>query len=361
MKMFNCDYLEGAHEKILEKLVETNLEQTPGYGEDPHCRRAADIIRKAVGDEEAYVRFLVGGTQTNTTILSFLLRAHEGVISADTGHIAVHESGAIEAQGHKVITLKNENGKLKADDIRDYVKAYWADETFEHMVKPKAVYISFPTESGTLYSKAELKAIRKVCKKYDMYLFIDGARLGYGLMSPECDVKLKDIYELCDVFYIGGTKQGALFGEAVIFNSAVSHQDFGYYVKQKGGLLAKGRLLGIQFETLLEPDEAGSCLYLELAKKADMLALKLRSDLCEAGFAAYADSPTNQQFFIFPNKLIKKLSKKYSFSTWAPLPEDKTAVRICTSWATKAEDVEELIKDIKKELGKGLRVVSKGT
>lgn len=352
MKMFNCDYLEGAHERILERLSETNLEQTPGYGEDPHCAAAAALIRKAVGDEKAYVRFLVGGTQTNATILSYLLRAHEGVISADTGHIAVHESGAIEAKGHKVITLKNVDGKLRAEDIKDYVSAYWADDTFEHMVKPKAVYISFSTESGTLYTREELKAIRKVCRKYDMYLFIDGARLGYGLMSPACDVSLKDIYALSDVFYIGGTKQGALFGEAVVFNSSISHDDFGYYIKQNGGLLAKGRLLGIQFETLLEQDEDGDCLYFKLARQADLLALKLKKELSEAGFACYADSFTNQQFFVFPDKLLNKLSRKYSFSTWARLPEEKTAVRICTSWATRAEDINMLLDDVRKAAAK---------
>ena len=348
MTMFNCDYLEGAHESILKKMMDSNMEQTVGYGEDPHCKAAAGIIRDMVGDERAYVQFLVGGTQTNMTILSYLLRPHEGVISADTGHIAVHESGAIEAQGHKVITLKNHDGKLRADEIKAYVKAYWADDTFEHMVKPKAVYISYATETGTLYSKDELKAISKVCRKYDMYLFLDGARLGYGLMSPASDMDIKDIYELTDVFYIGGTKQGALFGEAVVFNSRVDHKDFRYYIKQKGGMLAKGRLLGIQFEALLEKDEMGRQLYFELATHADMLAMRLKQGISELGFELYCDSPTNQQFFIFPNKLLKKLSKKYTFSVQAPVGEDKTAVRICTSWATEEEAVEKLIADIEK-------------
>ena len=348
MMMFNCDYLEGAHEKILKKLLDTNFEQTPGYGEDPHCEAAARMIRDMVGDEAAYVQFLVGGTQANMTILSYLLRPHEGVISADTGHIAVHESGAIEAQGHKVITLSGKNGKLCADDIKAFVKAYWADDTTEHMVKPRAVYVSYSTETGSIYSKEELKAIRKVCDKYDMRLFLHGARLGYGLMSPEADLTIKDIYELTDVFYIGGTKQGALFGEAVVFNSSISHKDFRYYIKQKGGMLAKGRLLGIQFEALLEPDEDGSCLYFELAKRADMLALRIKDRLCELGFQPCGDSPTNQQFFILPNKLIKKLSKKYSFSINAPVDKDRTSVRICTSWATTDEAVDTLLKDMEK-------------
>ena len=352
MKMFSNDYLEGAHERIIERLAATNLEQTPGYGEDVHCERARELIRELCGDSEAYVKFLVGGTQTNMTVLSYLLRPHEGVISADTGHIAVRESGAIEAQGHKVITLPNHNGKLSAADLKEYLCTYWADETAEHMVKPGAVYVSFSTESGSLYTKDELKAIRKICRKYDMYLYLDGARLGYGLKSPECDLSLKDIYELTDVFYIGGTKQGALFGEAVVFNSSVSHKDFGYYIKQKGGLLAKGRLLGIQFETLFEKDELGDCLYFDLSAHADMLALRLRRELLEDGFSAYGESPTNQQFFVFPNKLLKKLSKKYTFSTWAPVDKDRTAVRICISWATKDEDVEKLLKDIRKAVEK---------
>ena len=352
MRMFNCDYLEGAHEEILKRMAETNYEQTVGYGEDGHCRAAAELIKELVGDKDAYVQFLVGGTQTNMTILSYLLRPHEGVISADTGHIAVHESGAIEAQGHKVITLKGEDGKLRAADIKAFVKAYWADETADHMVKPRAVYISYATETGSLYTKEELKEIRKICRKYDMYLFLDGARLGYGLMSAKSDLSIKDIYELTDVFYIGGTKQGALFGEAVVFNSSVCHKEFRYYIKQKGGMLAKGRLLGIQFEALLEKDEEGDCLYFKLARQADELAMKLKEGIRSLGFELYSDSYTNQQFFILPNKLIKKLSKKYSFSTWASMEDGQTAVRICTSWATKEEAVEELLRDMRKAAAK---------
>ena len=352
MRMFNCDYLEGAHEKILERMAETNYEQTVGYGEDGHCSAAAELIKEMVGDKDAYVQFLVGGTQTNMTILSYLLRPHEGVISADTGHIAVHESGAIEAQGHKVITLKSEDGKLSAKDIKAFVKTYWANETADHMVKPRAVYISYATETGSLYTKEELRDIRKVCKKYDMYLFLDGARLGYGLMSEKSDLTIRDIYELTDVFYIGGTKQGALFGEAVVFNSGICHKEFRYYIKQKGGMLAKGRLLGIQFETLLEKDVHGDCLYFRLARHADELAMKLKKGISELGFELYSDSYTNQQFFILPDKLIKKLSRKYSFSTWAPMGDGRTAVRICTSWATKEEAVDALIEDMAKAASK---------
>ncbi len=348
MRMFNCDYLEGAHESILKALAKTNLDQYPGYGEDVHCENARAYIRDLVGDEDAYVKFLVGGTQTNTIILSYLLRPHEGAVSADTGHIAVHESGAIEAQGHKVITLPNKDGKLDAGDLKAYMKEYLADETREHMVKPKAVYISFSTETGSIYSKEELKAIRKVCKKYGLYLFIDGARLGYGLMSEKCDLTVKDIYSLSDVFYFGGTKQGALFGEAVVFNSKLGHEDFPYYIKQKGGLLAKGWLLGIQFEKLLEKREDGSCLYFELADHADKLAMRINRYLKEEGLESYGESYTNQQFFIFHNKLLKKLSKKYSFSSTAAVDGEHTAVRICTSWATAEEDVEKLLADITK-------------
>ena len=342
---FESDYLEGAHEKILARLAETNLEQTVGYGEDAHCARAGALIAEAVGDPDAYVQFLVGGTQTNLIVLSALLRPWEGVLCADTGHINCHETGAIEAAGHKVLALPGTNGKITAAQVEAAVRTYEADPTQEHIVKPAAVYISFPTELGSLYSKAELFELHEICRAAGIPLFIDGARLGYGLAAEGCDVTLEDIYRLSDVFYIGGTKVGALFGEAVVFHPETPHAGFRNLMKQRGGMLAKGRLLGIQFEVLFEGGK--DRLYDRIAAHADRLALKLRDGLLALGVPFSAESPTNQQFPILRNEILDVLSKKYGIQLMGPRGETETPVRFCTSWATKEEHVDALLADMK--------------
>ena len=342
MIRFNCDYSEGAHPKILERLQQTNLEQTAGYGEDPYCQKARALILELCQAPQAHVHFLVGGTQANLTVIAAALRPHQGVLAADTGHINIHESGAIEATGHKVIPLPNGDGKVTAQQVEDFCKAYWADATFEHMVQPKMVYISNPTEVGTIYSSKELQALRAVCDRYGLYLFLDGARLGYGLASPENDLDLPQLARLCDAFYIGGTKQGALFGEAVILTNPALQEDFRYLIKQRGGMLAKGRLLGLQFLTLLEDG-----LYGQLSSHAVGLALEIRKAFQEKGYPFLVPSPTNQQFPILPKAALEKLRENYEFSPWAPVDEDHEAVRFCTSWATKEEDVRQLVADIR--------------
>lgn len=336
--LFECDYGEGAHPKILERMTETNMEQTPGYGEDEHCRNAAAKIRALCENENAEVHFLVGGTQTNMTVISSILRPYQGVIAADTGHVSVHETGAIESTGHKVISVPGKDGKITAEQIRAVCEEHWADSSHEHIVQPGMVYISFPTEVGTLYSEKELLRISSVCREFRLPLFIDGARLGYGLASEKNDITLPRLASLCDVFYIGGTKVGALFGEAVVFTNTSLTRDFRYMIKQKGGMLAKGRLLGIQFETLLEDN-----LYFELAAHADRLAMKLRSALAEKGYPFMVESWTNQQFPILPLEKLEQLSGRFGFSFWGKTDETHAAVRFCTSWATKEEHVDALI------------------
>ena len=306
---FNCDYGEGAHPRILARLQETNLVQTPGYGEDEYCREAADIIRNLCERDDLDVHFLMGGTQANLTVLSAALRPWQGVVSTDAGHIAVHETGSIEACGHKVLCIPHENGKLRAEAVAELCRAHYADASFEHMVQPGAVYVSSPSELGTIYSRAELTALRKVCDEYGLLLFLDGARLGYGLASPENDLTLPFLAETADVFYIGGTKQGALFGEAVVIRNEALKRDFRYQIKQRGGMLAKGRLLGIQFAELLRDG-----LYFELSRHAVALAMKIKSALTEAGYAFYIDSPTNQQFPIFSDEQLARLGEDYAFS-----------------------------------------------
>lgn len=335
MLHFDCDYMEGAHPLILRRLLETNLEQTPGYGNDPHTARARELVLQACGLEDGEVRLLVGGTQTNSTIIDIFLRRHEGVLAAETGHICVHEAGAVEAWGHKVLTLPSRDGKVSAEDVRAYIQAFYKDETFEHMVAPGMLYISFPTETGTIYTRDELEALSEVCRGAGIPLFIDGARLGYGLAASN-DLTIKDIAQLCDVFYIGGTKVGALFGEAVVFSKPRPH--LLSLVKQHGALLAKGRILGIQFETLFEDG-----LYFRISEEAVRLAMKLRRGFLEAGCRLFADSPTNQQFFVFDNSLVDRLSKEASFECWGPRGETQTPVRFVTSWATREEDVDRLV------------------
>jgi threonine aldolase len=341
MIRFNCDYLEGAHPRIIEKMVETNMVQTPGYGEDEFCERAREVIKEKCGVPDAYVQFLVGGTQTNLTVIASILRPYQGVLAAHTGHIAVHETGAIESTGHKVLTLPSEDGKITAAQVQEAYDLHWADESHEHIVQPGMVYISHPTENGTLYTKDELKALYETCQKLGLPLFLDGARLGYGLMSEGTDVTWKDIAEFTDVFYIGGTKVGALFGEAVVITNLAIAKDFRYMIKQRGGMLAKGRLLGIQFLTLLEDG-----LYEEIAEKAVKQALRLKEAFLEKGYPLFYNSYTNQQFPIMPKQHLEQLKEKYSFEMWAPLDDEYSAVRFCTSWATKDENVDALIADL---------------
>ncbi len=339
MIRFESDYLEGALPEIMEALVRTNLEQTPGYGEDAHCENAARLIREKCAAPEAAVHFLVGGTQANLTVIAAALRPHQAVMAADTGHIAVHETGSIEATGHKVITLPSPDGKIRAEQIRERVEAHWADATHEHQPQPAMVYISQPTENGTVYSLAELEKISAVCREKGLILFVDGARLGAALACS--DVTLAGLARLTDVFYIGGTKLGALFGEAVVITNPALGRDFRYVIKQRGGMFAKGRLLGVMFETLMSDG-----LYERTGAREVSLAMKLRAAFAEKGWPLMYDSPTNQQFPIVPDAALEKLAEKYSFSDWARTDEAHRAVRFCTSWATRPEDVDELTADI---------------
>ena len=341
MIYFNCDYTEGCHQKILDRLVETNMMQTVGYSEDEICDSARRKIRAACGREDIDVHFLVGGTQANATVIASILRPHQGVVSACTGHINVHETGAIEATGHKVLPLPSEDGKITAAQVREVYDAHWNDETHEHIVQPGMVYISHPTENGTLYSKDELKALYETCAELELPLFLDGARMGYGIMSASATLTLEDIANYTDVFYIGGTKVGALFGEAVVITKPALKKDFRYLIKQHGGMLAKGRLLGIQFDVLFTDG-----LYFEIAKYADDLALQLKEAFVKKGYALRYDSYTNQQFPILPNEHVEKLKEKYVFSFWEKVDDAHSAVRFYTSWATTAENVEELIRDV---------------
>lgn len=338
MYQFQCDYNEGAHQRIMERLVETNFEQTVGYGEDEYCAQARQTIKSVLRREDVDVHFLVGGTQTNATVISSVLRPHQGVLCADTGHINVHETGAIEHSGHKVLALKHTNGLLAAETIREAMEEHLAEDGPEHTVQPGMVYISFSSEVGTVYSLTQLNEIAEVCREYNLPLFIDGARMGYGLASEGCDVTLQDIAKIADVFYIGGTKQGALFGEAVVIVNDNLKKDFRYFIKQNGGMLAKGRLLGIQFQTLFEDG-----LYFETSKQAVNLALKIRDAFKAKGYSFLVESPSNQQFPILPDDLLDCLAKDFKFSVWKRIDENHTAVRFCTSWATREEAVNALI------------------
>lgn len=347
MIRFECDYNEGAHERILQRLISTNMEQTSGYGTDPHCDRARSLIRQACENEQADVHFLVGGTQTNTTVIASTLRPYQGVIAATSGHIAVHETGAIEATGHKVITVPSDDGKITPDQVQAVYDAHINDGSPEHCVQPGMVYISQPTENGTMYSKAELQALFDVSRQCGLPFFIDGARLGYALASRNCDMTLADLARLCDVFYIGGTKIGALMGEAVVILNDKLKPDFRYMIKQKGGLLAKGRLLGIQFETLFEDG-----LYLEISQHAVDMAMLIHDSLVEQGIDFLYDSPTNQQFPILPDDLLQDLRHRYSFTFWEKVDDTHSVVRFCTSWATQRENVDSLIHGISQGLNK---------
>lgn len=342
MIRFNCDYHEGAHQRIMDALVKTNMEQTIGYGEDEYCEAARDAIRKACKCEDAAVHFLVGGTQTNMIVISSILRPHQAVLSVKEGHINVHETGAIESTGHKVMAIEGKNGKITGNQIREQYHLHWNDGAHEHMTQPKMVYISNPTELGTLYSKAELEDIRKACDECNFYLFLDGARLGYGLMSEENDLTLEDITKACDVFYIGGTKVGAMFGEAVVITNKALKEDFRYIIKQKGAMFAKGRLLGIQFLELFKDG-----LYFEISAHAIRMANLLKDGLKELGYQFFVESATNQQFVIVPNAKLKELDEKYSYEYQGPYDAENGIVRFCTSWATKEENVLKLLEDMK--------------
>lgn len=341
MIYFNCDYNEGAHEKVMERLNMTNMEQTTGYGEDEYCEQARNVIRRLCNDDSLMVQFLVGGTQANMTVIAAALKSYQGVLSADTGHINVHETGAVESTGHKVIALPSIDGKITAKQVEDAYRSHVESDSFEHEVQPKMVYISNPTELGTIYSKAELEALSGACRKNGLYLFMDGARLGYGLTSKENDLDLETIAQLCDVFYIGGTKVGALFGEAVVISNPALKEDFRYMIKQKGGMLAKGRLLGVQFQALLEDG-----LYFEISKHANELAEEIRCACINAGYPFLVENPTNQIFVILPDEKLACLQEDYSFCYQERVDETHSAVRICTSWATSRENVQKLVGDI---------------
>ena len=343
MILFHNDYSEGCHESVMQKLLQTNPEQTPGYGEDAYCAEAANLIRKACGREDVAVHFLVGGTQANMTVIASALRHHQGVICADSGHIHVHETGAVEATGHKCVALPSVDGKITAQQVENYVLAHRADPSFEHMAQPKMVYISSPTEWGTLYTHSELEALSQVCKNLGLYLFLDGARLGYGIMAKGNDVTLKDLTELCDVFYIGGTKVGALFGEAVVISNPALKEDFRYHIKQRGGMLAKGRLLGVQFCALFENDT-----YFKISAHAVGLADTLRACFSELGYPFFIENTTNQLFPILPKAVREELAKKYTFIEMDQVDDDRRACRFCTSWATKPENVAALCEDLRK-------------
>lgn len=335
MISFECDYNTGAHPAILEKLVETNLEQTPGYGSDHYTASAIQKIRKACECEDAEIYLAVGGTQTNQLVISTMLKSYEGVVSATTGHVGVHEAGAIEYSGHKVLTIPSHMGKIDANELETFINDFYADGSYDHMVFPGMVYISYPTEYGSLYSKKELTEIKEVCKKREIPLFIDGARLGYGLTSKEADVTLKDIAEISDVFYIGGTKVGALFGEAIVFTKNNMPKQFLTMAKQRGALLAKGRMLGIQFDTLFTDD-----LYMENGRHANKQKEKLVEILKEANLPFFYESPTNQQFVIIENEALKKLEEKVAVSFWEKYDDTHTVIRFATSWSTSDEDLE---------------------
>ena len=348
MIRFDSDYIEGAHPSILEALAKSNFEQHIGYGCDEYCERARNTIREHCNDADLGVQFLVGGTQANVTVIDALLHSYQGVISADSGHINVHETGAPEATGHKVIALPSKDGRLSLEQIAECYHNHWNDHSHEHTVQPGMVYLSCPAENGLIYSKAELAAISEFCHSHGLYLFVDGARLGYGLMSEACDFTLADLARMCDVFYIGGTKVGALFGEAVVFKGEEMHRSFRYAIKQHGGMLAKGRLLGIQFQELLKGGD--KCLYFELSRHANALAARISAAFVKKGIPMWIDSPTNMQFPILTKEQQEILMKKYVPEYWCKYDDTRNVVRFCTSWATKEEAVDELCKDIEELL-----------
>ena len=338
MLFFENDYSEGAHEKVLEALVKTNMTSLPGYGTDHICTAAKEKIKAACGGGALDVFLLSGGTQTNAIVIGAMLHPYEAVIAAETGHIAVHEAGAVEHGGHKVLTLPQHEGKLHAPEIDAFIDGFYADETHEHMPFPGMVYISHPTEYGTLYTKNELESISKVCAKHKIPLYLDGARLGYGLMANGTDVTLPDLAEFCDAFYIGGTKVGALCGEALVFKLGKAPKHFFTTIKQNGALLAKSRLLGVQFDALFTDS-----LYFEISRHAIEMAMLLKNGLVARGISLYIDSCTNQQFVILQNTKLSELKKHVRFSFWEKLDAERSVIRLATSWATTKQDIEKLL------------------
>ena len=337
MVSFESDYIAGAHPSILKRLLSTNMESQPGYGTDAYSESARAKIRAACEDASLAVEFIVGGTQANLTVISTMLKDYEGVLAAQTAHISTHEAGATEYSGHKVIAIPSGNGKIEAESLRQYLKDFYADENHEHMVFPGMVYISWPTELGTLYTRKELTEISGICREYQIPLYMDGARMGYGLMSGECDLTLPEIAALCDVFTIGGTKVGALCGEALVFKEGMRPQHFATSVKKRGGLLAKGRLLGIQFDTLFSDG-----LYYEISAHAIQMAERLKALFLQYGYRLYLNSPTNQQFIILDNDTMERLRQMVSFSFWEKYDETHTVVRFAVSWSTTEEDLKVL-------------------
>jgi len=337
MISFESDYNNGCHEAILKRLMETNDERATGYGLDDYCTAAREKIRLACGKPQADVFFLVGGTQTNATVIDAMLQSYQGVLAVETGHINVHESGAIEFGGHKVLSLPSHDGRMDAGELAQWLHDFYADPTCDHMVFPGMVYITFATEMGTIYTLAQLQAIGDVCKRYGLPLFIDGARLGYGLMAQGCDVTLEQLASLCDVFYLGGTKCGAYCGEAVVFPHHNAPAHFFTIVKQHGALMAKGRLLGIQFDTLMQDG-----LFFKIAGHAVQQAMRLRDAFVAKGYKMYSDSPTNQQFVLLDKATIERLEKDFVFEQWYPVGELMNC-RFVTSWATLSSDVDALI------------------
>ncbi|MDC7280418.1 aminotransferase class I/II-fold pyridoxal phosphate-dependent enzyme [Butyrivibrio fibrisolvens] len=338
MLYFSCDYAEGCHPKVLEALTESNLVSTPGYGEDQYCEEAKKKIRDYIKCPDADIYFLVGGTQTNQTVIDSMLSNYDGVVAASTGHVACHEAGAIEYSGHKVITLPAHEGKIDAAELKDMLETHYADASCEHMVNPGMVYISYPTEYGTLYSRSELEAVSSICKEYDMPLFIDGARLAYGLAAQD-DLTMADIASFADVFYIGGTKVGALFGEAVVFTRGNTPKHMITQIKQHGALLAKGRLLGVQFGALFTDD-----LYMEMGRHAIKQASIIREDLRHKGYQLFMENPTNQIFVVMENETLKAFGEKVAYGFWEKYDDSHTVIRIATSWSTSDEAVNELKK-----------------
>lgn len=338
---FQCDYLEGAHPKILERLAETNFQQAPGYGNDPFCESARAKIRLACAAPEADIHFLSGGTQTNLIVISSILKPYQGVLAADSGHIACHETGAIEACGHKVLTLPAKSGILSGEQIRQAIAGHRENPVKEHCVQPGMVYISFPTEDGALYRLEELEDLSRACRENGLPLYLDGARLGYALACPENDIALADLSRLCDAFYIGGTKCGALLGEALVIPCGELKKDFRYHIKQRGGMLAKGRLLGLQFDTLFTDG-----LYTDICQNAIVQAMAIRRAFEAKGIPMLGDSRTNQQFPILTIEQRRRLGETYIFEYWAPYDGERAVVRVCTSWATPPKNTEGLIADI---------------
>ena len=342
MIRFNCDYCEGAHQRILDKLVETNMEQTPGYGNDHFCAEAAQMIRDLCKAPEAAVHFLTGGTQANLTVIAAALRPHQGVLCSEAGHIAVHEAGAVEATGHKVLGLSAPDGKITAQQVKQAYVDHINDESYDQIVQPGLVYISQSTELGTTYSKAELEEMYQVCKECGLYLYVDGARLAYALGAEGMDVDFEVLAANCDVFYIGGTKVGALFGEAVVILNDALKKDFRYIMRQEGGLVAKGRLLGIQFSELLRDG-----FYIETGRRADRLADEIRKACEDRGYPFLVPNNTNQIFPVIPDAVLESWKDKYAFAYQCRVDESHSAVRFCTSWATRPEDVKALADDIR--------------